>query len=490
MAQKILEHPIYRPLDPEKREVRFMRILSTDGGNTSTTIHCEVQTFSLDQRPDYKALSYAWTKEQPTCQIRVNGRPFPVRPNLYEYLRIVHAESQSGWIFIDAICINQDDLAERSAQVRLMGSIYREAEEVIAWLGQEGPVYRNMPVKVRRRCEEGFDRATTQGTNPLSEMDNRTQQCFVISSCRSQYWTRLWITQELFLARKLTFRNVRFLLDWRYLLQWLEKNLESGTGIYIGGYTLELPRAHAKQLSSRCQTLDAERSRSVAVVHEARKAVRNRENMHTQDHNMLLSTAVAVFTVQECTEWQDKIFGLLGLARSVLEADYRMKIHELYLRVYVESFLELGNSQKESDDRLHFDNVLLTALKLEPEGPFIALITCRAREKLSGVFENWPSEDFKLSTYRRFWSSGSTLKRKIKSSSFAVQRKLRSIDRQLKRLQEKDGLISSPNRSETKRYSEWLAWCDVIIDDVLRLVHAKRGFTFPEEVISKIPARE
>jgi hypothetical protein len=38
------------------------------------------------------------------------------------------------WIFIDALCINQEDVQERGQQVKLMRQIYRDAEEVIAWL--------------------------------------------------------------------------------------------------------------------------------------------------------------------------------------------------------------------------------------------------------------------------------------------------------------------------------------------------------------------
>ena len=44
---------------------------------------------------------------------------------------------QSCWIFIDALCINQDDSLERSGQVNLMGAVYSNAEEVVAWLGIE-----------------------------------------------------------------------------------------------------------------------------------------------------------------------------------------------------------------------------------------------------------------------------------------------------------------------------------------------------------------
>jgi hypothetical protein len=83
-------------------------------------------------------LSYCWGQEKAICKININGHPFYVRPNLFAYLQLLSQEEDSTCIFIDAICINQDDLAEKSIQIGLMGDVYRLAIECVAWLGCDG----------------------------------------------------------------------------------------------------------------------------------------------------------------------------------------------------------------------------------------------------------------------------------------------------------------------------------------------------------------
>ena len=58
-----------------------------------------------------------------------------VRKNLWEALHQIQSESEELMIWIDAICINQSDLAERSEQVCKMKSIFEQAKQVMVWLG-------------------------------------------------------------------------------------------------------------------------------------------------------------------------------------------------------------------------------------------------------------------------------------------------------------------------------------------------------------------
>lgn len=122
--------PLYRPLNEEKREVRFVRIV----GESNESIACEMKVFSLDNRPAYKALSYCWTEALATEKIRPNDCSFYIRPNLHNLLQQISKE-ESDWFFIDAVCINQEDLGERTQAVGLMPDIYSDAEEVVVWLG-------------------------------------------------------------------------------------------------------------------------------------------------------------------------------------------------------------------------------------------------------------------------------------------------------------------------------------------------------------------
>lgn len=114
-------------------------------------VRCQIQNFNLASVPPYRALSYAWG-DTTTREISLNGHPLEVRTNLWAALAhlpltgygtkssscredmLVH---EKPWIWIDALCINQNSTEERNHQVRLMGRIYAEASEVIVWLGCE-----------------------------------------------------------------------------------------------------------------------------------------------------------------------------------------------------------------------------------------------------------------------------------------------------------------------------------------------------------------
>nr|OQO30221.1 hypothetical protein B0A51_01369 [Rachicladosporium sp. CCFEE 5018] len=131
---------LYDALDPVRRQIRLLR-LSSFGNGEDDTVDFELAIHSPADTPQYQALSYNWGNEDAVCSITINRHAFQVRRNLYEYLRLRRHESEQAWLYVDAICINQSDLDEKSTQVALMGDVYRDTIEVVAWLGTQ-------PVKV------------------------------------------------------------------------------------------------------------------------------------------------------------------------------------------------------------------------------------------------------------------------------------------------------------------------------------------------------
>jgi len=132
---------LYSSLDPAKRQIRLSRMSYSPSGEKDS-IGCELAVFSLDDAPEYTALSYCWGLQDATCEMVVNAESYSVRPNLYSYLLLMVHERQETWVYIDAICINQQDLGEKSTQVRLMGDVYRGATEVTVWLGVQSDTLR------------------------------------------------------------------------------------------------------------------------------------------------------------------------------------------------------------------------------------------------------------------------------------------------------------------------------------------------------------
>jgi hypothetical protein len=86
--------------------------------------------------PNYEALSYVWGDVSLKRPIHLNGQPFLVTTNLYSALCHLRWRNEVRTMWIDAICINQHDNAERTSQVQIMGDIYRAARRVVVWLGE------------------------------------------------------------------------------------------------------------------------------------------------------------------------------------------------------------------------------------------------------------------------------------------------------------------------------------------------------------------
>lgn len=126
----------YTSLDASPRQFRQFRLFALQGRDEKGIPYGHMTTTSADDSVDFIALSYEWGDGHPTHRIFVNDRPLSVRNNLYAFL--VTTRDQGGLerpIFIDALCVNQADRAERNTEVRLMPAIYSQAIELRAWLG-------------------------------------------------------------------------------------------------------------------------------------------------------------------------------------------------------------------------------------------------------------------------------------------------------------------------------------------------------------------
>lgn len=109
---------------------------------TGRPVECCLHTVSLNDDPTFVALSYVWGDPAQLDDIVVNGHAEPIAINLEAAFRYVkpHGKSlepnEKFLLWSDAVCINRDDIAERTSQIQLMGSIYRNCRVAFAWLGQ------------------------------------------------------------------------------------------------------------------------------------------------------------------------------------------------------------------------------------------------------------------------------------------------------------------------------------------------------------------
>jgi hypothetical protein len=128
---------LYRKL--RENEIRVLEILP---GTESSTVRCQLEYIILGRPVQYNALSYTWGDPiAPRAETAVNGHKLRVTENfklaLQELRREARVNSKTQVIWIDAICINQEDLEERRQQVLIMRLIYIGAQNLIIWLGPE-----------------------------------------------------------------------------------------------------------------------------------------------------------------------------------------------------------------------------------------------------------------------------------------------------------------------------------------------------------------
>lgn len=130
---------VYEPLDPLRDCTRVVEIEPYATWNvrdqTAFDIRCRVKQVFFSDRPKYRALSYMWGDETVRIPIFLNGKRFTVAENLFRALGYLRLENFEGPFWIDAICINQDDIHEKNRQIRIMPHIYFRASAVLVWLG-------------------------------------------------------------------------------------------------------------------------------------------------------------------------------------------------------------------------------------------------------------------------------------------------------------------------------------------------------------------
>lgn len=112
-------------------------------------------------------------------------------------------------LWVDALCINQDDPEERGEQVVNMASIYRTAEAVIAWLGESDSGTKIVMETFERwasRWKEGTLDISTDAKGAQNFFDVTQEELSTIQAFGNRpHWTPIWILQELALAQTITF---------------------------------------------------------------------------------------------------------------------------------------------------------------------------------------------------------------------------------------------------------------------------------------------
>jgi Heterokaryon incompatibility protein (HET) len=119
-------------LFPPDKTVRWVPLASL---KFSSPLRCRIFSSPISAPPSFKALSYAWGEAERTHSLIISGRRAKITSSLDAALRHLRHPTEVVPLWIDQVCINQDDSAEKTKQVTLMSCIYRLADSVLIWLG-------------------------------------------------------------------------------------------------------------------------------------------------------------------------------------------------------------------------------------------------------------------------------------------------------------------------------------------------------------------
>lgn len=277
--------------------------------------------------PKYEALSYTWGSAdnpqtiwvEPSTTIPVSNtqhglRSLKIQMSLTSALRYLRHSNISRHLWVDAICINQNDILERNEQVSRMGDVYQFAERVVVWLGPESADSSSALSTLGHLgdqieyTKQGIRLCAPQCQHPdwyVSETDLPYDQSTwqAVSNLLSRSWfERLWVTQEIQLANShaLVVCGHDFVLWSRF-----RRGL-----IAIGDKrNLPLPELQAKRnlIRSLGRPLTGKPIHALLNICHTRK----------------------------CSDPRDKIYGILGLAPPglTLRPNYSASVAEVYREV-------------------------------------------------------------------------------------------------------------------------------------------------------------
>lgn len=209
----------------EKDGIRLMIIPPKASGNrTVTTLNsdafqCSLIHTTLSQCENeiidhYTALSYVWGDATDTRTIWVNESPVLVTANLYAALNDLQDEIRVLRLWADALCINQHDDEEKNRQVMMMGRIYTLAHHTVIYLGPLTVASEALLKALASRT--GTEEEVIIGDLNLSAIDSGR-----LDLLRRPWFNRVWVLQELILARDPWVQCGKLRLRWNRIYDFL-----------------------------------------------------------------------------------------------------------------------------------------------------------------------------------------------------------------------------------------------------------------------------
>lgn len=312
---------VHAPLQHEagKDEIRLLR--HVDATLADGLTEWNLEHFQINEElPSYCAISYTWGTDHDDRPILVNGALFWVRRGMHQFLtRFARSEYTTRYIWVDQICIAQRVVEERNHQVQIMSLIYGRASTVIVWLGLPEKS-DEIALRILRDSTPYWRKTST--TKPQLRVANTAMTEFF----RKPYWHRLWVIQELILARQRHVWCGEMNFSWNEIKQ------------FCNLYRQDFVDGHRQ--SAQCDDLDIPRP----LVHVTVDA--------TPSLRVSFADAITAYALNECADTRDAVYGLqsIVIAEERLAIDYTKSVKE----VYFDAVLHMARLGGDGLARMHF----------------------------------------------------------------------------------------------------------------------------------------
>lgn len=241
----------------------------------------------------YEAVSYCWGPFIFSHELHCDDCLIRITSTVDTMLRYLRKTTTLRFLWIDAICLNQNNNIEKAVQVQLMGEIYREAQKVHIWLG-EGFIEDRLPqlftlFRALVVNKHTSSKSTTAVKSPELLYHNPTIAKAVRGFLSRPWFQRRWILQEVALGHDITVRCGSFKCAWTWVLEGI-----SALAAQDHGFGLENPHTSAIK-----QVLGLQEGKG-----------------HILD-------LVWKFDTAQCSDPRDKLFALCGMADNIVPPEYK-----------------------------------------------------------------------------------------------------------------------------------------------------------------------
>lgn len=215
-----------------------IRVVILQPGTFGDPIVCQLEHIQLIPDSNYEAVSYVWGDATVTKPITLDGRVYPVTTNLYTGLQFLRFKESPRRLWIDSLCINQTDKAERTSEIQRMRDIYQYARQVLVWVGDYAPFTRGEVKSIFIFVEELATACFPEEQDIIARKHGYdrlwSKQQELCEFLRSRLWfERIWVIQEVSVRPQPQYGNpeespiihcgslqLRFIYLWEAVMWW------------------------------------------------------------------------------------------------------------------------------------------------------------------------------------------------------------------------------------------------------------------------------